>query len=290
MLATEGTSHVLFGHGELCGQWSSGWSRRRHTYEGEAQARTAFRGAARALRYSSAHGRIRLAGIGWHSFARGGTRHGSSIHALCAGASPFIAAVERDAVRAERDEPATHAAVRHTRRGNHALHFVGADCVSFAAIHPGKQYRVHQSGDQQYSGRTVLCDCDLRFAVFFEDQDDGNFRRGKPGDPAGCDGGETVRVYLAVVRVCSGCQRDHPRLFLEKPRGAAFRLRAGLARQSIAAEMFRAALLFTLRARPRLQSELPLPSAWKRTPNGWRPRFRPCGCWRAWHTSVQDRD
>ena len=37
----------------------------------------------------------------------------------------------------------------------------------------GQQYRVHQSSDQQYSGRGALCDCHVRVAVFLEDQDDG---------------------------------------------------------------------------------------------------------------------
>ncbi len=79
-----------------------------------------------------------------------------------------------------------NAAVSCVRRSNGALYLVGADGVPIAGVCQGKQYRVHQSSDKQYSGCVALCDCNLWFAVFLEDQNDGNLRRGKPGDTAGC--------------------------------------------------------------------------------------------------------
>ncbi len=65
---------------------------------------------------------------------------------------------------------------------------MGIDGVPIAAVCQGKQYRVHQSSDQQYGGRGALCDRNLRLAVFFEDQDDGSLRRREPGDTPGGDG------------------------------------------------------------------------------------------------------
>ena len=40
-----------------------------------------------------------------------------------------------------------------------------------AGVRQGKQYRLHQSSDKQHSGRGAVCDCNVRFAVFLEDQD-----------------------------------------------------------------------------------------------------------------------
>src|SRR5580658_11350492 len=71
IFARENTSHVLFSDSKLCWQRSSGRGGRRHIDEGEAQARIAFRGAARAIRHSSVHRGIRLAGIGRNSLAHG---------------------------------------------------------------------------------------------------------------------------------------------------------------------------------------------------------------------------
>jgi hypothetical protein len=65
-------SRVFLSYSKLCGQWSSGRGRRLHIHEGKAQAGTAFRGAAHAIRGSSVYRRIRLAGIGWDSLACGG--------------------------------------------------------------------------------------------------------------------------------------------------------------------------------------------------------------------------
>ena len=105
-----------------------------------------------------------------------------------------------------------------TRRSNHAIHFVGVDGVPIAAVRQGKQYRVHQSSDQQYGRCVALCDCNLRLAVFLEDQDDGGLRRGKPGDSSRCNGGQALRVHLAVVCVRGDRKCDHPCLLLEKQR------------------------------------------------------------------------
>ncbi len=52
------------------------------------------------------------------------------------------------------------------------------DGLSDRRLRPGKQHRLYQSGDQQHGSGRALCDCDLRVAVFFEDQDDGGLRRG----------------------------------------------------------------------------------------------------------------
>jgi hypothetical protein len=75
------------------------------------------------------------------------------------------------------------------------------------------------------AGCGVLCDCHLWVAIFLEDPDDGNLRRGEPGDPAGGHGVQAVRVHLTVVRVRGGRQCDHPRLLREKPRRPAVPLR-----------------------------------------------------------------
>src|SRR5579863_1316155 len=67
----------------------------------------------------------------------------------------------------------------------------------------------------------VLYVIDLWFAVFLEDQDDGGLRRGQPGDPAGGHGGQALCLHVAMVCVRGGRERDHPRVFLEKPRRTA---------------------------------------------------------------------
>ena len=108
------------------------------------------------------------------------------------------------------------AAVPRAWRSNYALYFVGADGIPIAAVRQRKQHRVHQSSDQQYRGCIALCDCNLWFAVFFEDQNDGNFRRGQPGDTAGCNGVQAIRVHLVMVCVRGGGKCDHPRLLLEE--------------------------------------------------------------------------
>src|SRR5208282_4830861 len=149
ILATEKTSDVFFSHSELRGQRSSGRRRRRDLDEGKAQARVAFCSAAHAFRHSSVHRGIRLARIGWDSFACRGARHGRGIHALRAGASPFFAAAKCAALRTEREEPQPDAAVPRAGRCNYALYFVGADGVPIAAVRKAEQYRVHQSSHKQ---------------------------------------------------------------------------------------------------------------------------------------------
>ena len=69
----------------------------------------------------------------------------------------------------------------------------------------------------------VIATCGSLF--FSKIKDDGNLRRGKPGDSPGCNGGQAVRVHLAVVCVRGGRKCDHPRLLLEKQRRAAVPLR-----------------------------------------------------------------
>lgn len=100
-----------------------------------------------------------------------------------------------------------------------------APAIRHSSVHRGvKQYRVRQSSDQQYSGCIALCDCNLWFAIFLEDQNDGSLRRGKPGDISGCNGGQAVRLHFVMVcvRRCRKC--NHPRVFLEKPQRSAVRV------------------------------------------------------------------
>jgi hypothetical protein len=52
-------------------------------------------------------------------------------------------------------------------------------------------------------------------ALFLEDQDDGRFRRGQPGDPSGLDGGQAVCIHVFVVCLRGGRHPNYPRLFLE---------------------------------------------------------------------------
>jgi hypothetical protein len=212
---------VFLSHRELRRQRGPGRRRRRHLDQGEAPARTSFRSAARAIRRSSVYRGIRLAGIGWDSFACRGARHGRGVHALCARATPLFAAAQRASVRAECQEPQKDVAVPRIRRSNCAVYFVGSDRSPATAVCQRKQYRVHQSSDQQYSSCVTLCDCNLCFAVCFEDQNDGNLRRGNPGDTAGCNGGQAIRVHVVMVCVRGGGKCDHSRLLLEKPQRAA---------------------------------------------------------------------
>ena len=94
----------------------------------------------------------------------------------------------------------------------------------------GKQYRVHQSGNKQYSGCRTLRDCNLWLAVLLEDQDDGNFGWGKPGNTAGRTTNQAVRFHLAMVCIRGRRQRDHSRVLLEKPGRAAVPLRVAKSR------------------------------------------------------------
>lgn len=68
----------------------------------------------------------------------------------------------------------------------------------------------------------------MRIVVFFEDQDDGNFRRGKPGDSSGCNGSQAIRIHFAVVCVRGDRKRDYPRLLLEKRRKPAVSVRVAV--------------------------------------------------------------
>jgi len=49
----------------------------------------------------------------------------------------------------------------------------------------------------------VVATCGSLF--FFQGARYGSLRRNEPGDPAGGDGRQAVRVHFAVVRVCGGC-------------------------------------------------------------------------------------
>ena len=65
----------------------------------------------------------------------------------------------------------------------------------------------------------VISTCGSLF--FSRVQGDGDLRRGQPGDSAGGDGGEAVRVYVAVVRVCGGGECDYSGLLLEEQASSA---------------------------------------------------------------------
>src|SRR5271169_6313389 len=134
MFAKEKTSYVFLSHRELRGERSPRCRRRRHLDQGEAPARTAFRSAPDAIRRSSVYRGIRLAGIGWDSFASRGARHGRGVHALCARAPPISAATQCASVRAECEEPAQDAAFPRAWRSNYALYSVGSDGIPIAAL------------------------------------------------------------------------------------------------------------------------------------------------------------
>jgi hypothetical protein len=69
--------------------------------------------------------------------------------------------------------------------------------------------------------RNTHNDCNLRFSVFLEDQDDGYLRRCKPGNSPGCNGVQAVRVHLPLVCIRGGRQCHHSRLLPEQPPTAA---------------------------------------------------------------------
>jgi hypothetical protein len=66
------------------------------------------------------------------------------------------------------------------------------------------------------TARGAVCDFDVWLAFLLEGQGHGDLRCGQPGDPAGGDGGETVRVHFTVVCLCGSGERDHSGLFLEE--------------------------------------------------------------------------
>ncbi len=117
---------------------------------------------------------------------------------------------------------------RARRTWNGALYTVGVDWhIRCSCMRPGKQHRVHQSSDEQYSGCGAVCDRNLRFAVFFQGQGNGNLRRSKPCDSPDCDGVQEVRVHLAMVCIRGDRECDHPCLLLGEPQNPAPPLRRG---------------------------------------------------------------
>jgi hypothetical protein len=60
----------------------------------------------------------------------------------------------------------------------------------------------------------VIATCGSLF--FFQDQGNRVIRRRELGDTSGCNGGEALRLHIALVRLCGGCKSDHPRLLLEE--------------------------------------------------------------------------
>ena len=81
---------MFFSDSELCWQRISGRRRHDHIDEGEAPARTAFRGAAHAIRCSSVHRGIRLAGIGWVLSPAVAHDMGSAFMLYAQGLLPFL--------------------------------------------------------------------------------------------------------------------------------------------------------------------------------------------------------
>ena len=92
------------------------------------------------------------------------------------------------------------------------------------SVRQGKQYRLHQSGDQQHSRCGSICDCHVRLAVFLEDQDDGDLRRSKPGDSPRGHGVQALRLHLVVVCLRGNRKRNYPGLLLEQQSASAVRL------------------------------------------------------------------
>ncbi len=184
-----------------------------------------FRLFALVVRHSSVHRRIRLARPRWHSLAHGRARHGRGLHALCPGIAPFPAAAKRAPVRAHRKKPPAHAPIPRARRSHHALHPVGSNGVPNPDLHQSQQHRLHQSSDQQRDRCSALHNRNLRIVILLEDQANDPLRCSQPGNPPGSDGGQTLCLHLAVVRLRRRRKCDHSRLLLEKPRKPPIRLR-----------------------------------------------------------------
>ena len=58
--------------------------------------------------------------------------------------------------------------------------------------------------------------CDLRFAVFLEDQDDDRLRTRKPGNSPDCRRDQAISIHLCLVRLRADSKCNYPRLHLEK--------------------------------------------------------------------------
>ena len=109
-------------------------------------------------------------------------------------------------------------AIPDTRCRNHSLYIVGVDGVSIGDLRQGRQHRLHQSGDKQYSSCGAVCDCYVRFVICLQGQGDGNLRRGKPGNSPDCNGVQALRIHLVVVRLRCDREPNHLGLLLEKQR------------------------------------------------------------------------
>jgi hypothetical protein len=89
----------------------------------------------------------------------------------------LFAAAQRASVRAESEEPQQDVAVPRTWRSNYALYFVVADFPLQLYVRRNSIVYINQATNN--SSCVALCDCNLWFAVVFEDQNDGNLWRGK---------------------------------------------------------------------------------------------------------------
>ena len=144
---------------------------------------------------------------------------GAAFMLYAQGLLPFLLPLSVLLFEPNREEPpAPLRPFSRARRGNNALYLVGLNRVPARGVRQGKQYCLYQSSDEQHGGRRGVCDCNVRFAVFLEDQVHGGLRRGKPCDSLDCNGVQTIRVHLAVVRVRGGRKCDHPLLLLAKQR------------------------------------------------------------------------
>ena len=154
-----------------------------------------------AIRRSSVYGGIRLARTGWDRFPlqwrmtwarRPYALRMDFSHFCCRLACSCSSPIQR----AETD-----AAVPRTWRSDYALYFVGADGIPVQLYVRGNSIVYINQAANNIAVALVyaIATCG---SLFFKDQNDGNLRRGKPGDTAGCNRGQAIRVH--VVMVCVG--------------------------------------------------------------------------------------
>ena len=187
-LTGEKTSLVFFSNSELCWQCSFGSHRRSHLDQGETPERITLRGPAYAFRRSSIHRGICLAGIGRDSVAPGVADMAAAYMLYAQGLLPFL--LPLSVLLFEPD-------VNSRRRmlpflvlgGATSLYILWALMAYPLQVSVRENSIGNQSGHQQHSACSTVCDCNLRLAVCFKSQADGRLRRGQPHHSSDCDGG-----------------------------------------------------------------------------------------------------
>ena len=206
---------MFFSGGELCWEWSARGDWGRHLDEGETQARAAV---ASLPTLFAVHQFIEgFVWLGLDGVLSPAVTHnmGAAFVLYAQGLLPFVIPLSvllfEPTVKARRRMLPFLAIGTGT-----TLYMLWALICYPLHIFVRGQHRLYQRRDQQYGARGAVCDFNLRLAVLFEGEGDGDLRRGQPGDFAGGDGGEAVRLHFAVVRVCGGGERDHSGLLLEE--------------------------------------------------------------------------